>query len=80
MGYFFSSLIPMRIIQVMKERLVGVPEGTETTGLVTWKGGTTLTAVLKNVLILDSRVSSLLGRLGLTVPGLSNFAVCRKSA
>jgi len=80
LGYFFSSLVPMRVVQVMKERLVGVPEGTETTGLVTWKGGSTTTAVLKNLLILDSRVSAALGRLGLTVPGLSNFAVCRKSA
>jgi hypothetical protein len=80
MGYFFSSLVPMRVVQVMKERWMGAHRGIESTGLVTWKAGTMLTAMLKNALVLDSRVSFRLRRVGLTMPGLSNFAVCRKSA
>jgi hypothetical protein len=32
------------------------------------------------VLTLDGRISLALARVGIRIPGLSNFAICRKSA
>lgn len=79
-GYFFSSLLPLRVLQVMKERIAppsAVPAGT---GLSTYAGGRLQTSLFAGVLIADATVSLLLKRIGLRIPGLSNFAVCRTSA
>jgi trans-aconitate methyltransferase len=77
-GYFFSSLLPMRLLQVIKERVLNQRDAT--TGLVTWRGGSALTALLTRVLVTDARAGMFLARRGLPLPGLSSYAVCRKSA
>ena len=79
-GYFFASLLPMRVAQVIKERLLGVQAENRTTGLVTWKGGAGVTSFLRRLLIADATLTASLRRIGVTMPGLSNYAVCRKSA
>ena len=38
-GYFFGSLLPVRILQVIKERLFGLKPDQPTSGIVTWTGG-----------------------------------------
>jgi trans-aconitate methyltransferase len=77
-GYFFSSLLPMRWLQVVKERLLKRRDGTS--ALVGWRGGAVATAVLKQMLLVDARAGMFMARRGLPVPGLSSYAVCRTSA
>jgi trans-aconitate methyltransferase len=77
-GYFFSSLLPMRMLQVIKERLLNRRDAT--TGLVTWRGGSVVTRLLQRALLTDARAGMFMARRGLPLPGLSGYAVCRKSA
>jgi hypothetical protein len=77
-GYWFASLLPVRILQTVRERLAGPPKVVE--GLAAWHGGAAATSLLTTVLTLDGRLGSLLARAGIKMPGLSNFAICRKSA
>ena len=77
-GYFFFTLLPLRLAQVLKERLVG-GQPAAATGLVTWAGGRASAEMLRRVLVCDASVALWLKRIGIVVPGLSNFAVCRKS-
>ncbi|MEQ1727008.1 MAG: methyltransferase domain-containing protein [Vicinamibacterales bacterium] len=78
-GFLFASLVPLRIVQVVRERLVP-PSQTPPTGLASWRGSETAARIMSAVLELDGRVSLALLALGLRLPGLSNFAVCRTSA
>ena len=78
-GHLFASLVPARVLQVLRERWLPHPqEGS--TGLATWSGGETLTRVLATVLEWDGRMALALLRVGVRMPGLSNFAICRTSA
>ncbi len=78
-GYFFFSLLPLRLIQVIKERLAGGTPPSATTGLVTWGGSATAAAVMRRVLVCDAGIAFGLKRVGINLAGLSNYAVCRKS-
>jgi hypothetical protein len=78
-GYFFFTLLPVRLLAVMRERLTR-EAGTPATGLVTWSGGRAATSVLKRLLLIDAWLGSSLRGLGIGLPGLSTYAVCRKSA
>lgn len=77
-SYFFLSLLPLRMLQVLKERLFGRPQ-TKATDLMTTHGPASA-AVITRALVADAAVSLGLTRLGITVPGLSTYAICRKSA
>jgi trans-aconitate methyltransferase len=77
-SYFFSSLLPLRALQVIKERIVGRPV-TEATDLMTGHGRASA-AILTRALVADAAVALALRRIGITLPGLSNYAICRKSA
>jgi hypothetical protein len=76
-GYFFSSLLPLRAGQVLKERLVAAPAAAG--GLSEYTGGAVVTAVVSQLLIADAFVTLALHQLGIRIPGLSNFALCRTS-
>ena len=78
-GYFFFSLLPLRLAQVLKEWIAGSRAPAATTGLVTWGGGPASAEVLRRVLVWDASLALWLNRVGIVVPGLSNYAVCRKS-
>jgi len=75
-GYFFSSLLPVRALQVLKERLAGAEPEKASTGLVGWDGGPQKAAILRKVLGWDAAVSMVLGRAGIRLAGLSNYAIC----
>jgi len=77
-GYFFSTLLPLRVMQLLKERVVGSPE--TFAGLSGWQGSESTSQLIASLLTLDGRISISLARAGLRIPGLSNFALCRKSA
>lgn len=78
-GYFFITLLVLRWLQVIGERVLKTEPGTESTGLVKWQGGWLKTTLLKSWLKFDFEIGSMLLRLGIRLPGLSNYIVCRKS-
>lgn len=81
LGYFFTSLIPPRIIQVIKEKIVKPDLSKETTGLVEWNKGAGITGFVKSVLLLDYKIYRLIRSVtGLSIIGLSNYVICKKPA
>jgi hypothetical protein len=77
-GYLFASLLPVRVFQVLRERVAGPTDAP--TDLATWRGSEARSRALAAMLTLDGRLALWLVRIGVRIPGLSNFAVCRKSA
>lgn len=77
-GYFFLSLVPARILQWLKEKVIGQPNK-PTTDVAEWRGGSFITGFIKSILIFDYTITSLFKKAGINVPGLSNYIVCRKS-
>lgn len=77
-GHLFASLLPIRILQVLRERLTGSNDAPP--NLAAWKGGESIASLFATFLTVDGRAGLLFSRLGLDLPGLSNFAICRKSA
>lgn len=77
-GYFFFSLYLARILVWMKEKILGRKK--VTTGLVEWTGGSAVTSIIKGVLMFDFGISGTLRKLGIKIPGLSNYIICKKSA
>jgi len=78
-GYLFSTLVPLRLLQVIRERVVP-PAVTPPSGLATWRGRETYARLLAAMLELDGRLSLALLRWGVRLPGLSTFTICRTSA
>ena len=79
MGYFFLSLIPLRILQVLKEKIVKPDLTKETTGLVEWNKTSRITNVIKKILLYDFKICNLIkDTTGLSLIGLSNYIICKK--
>ena len=78
-GHFFTSLVPLRLVQLLRERMAGASE-VKAEGLASWRSGEGLARAIAQVLEWDGRLGLALLRLGVPLPGLSNFAVCRPSA
>jgi SAM-dependent methyltransferase len=78
-GSIFSTLVPLRLLQVLAERLMAPRGRAATTGLVTWNGGPVRTQILRRLLRADAAAGAVLRRAGVTLPGLSIFALCRTS-
>lgn len=77
-GYFFSSLIPTRIIRVLMEKLIK-PSNNEAKGIGAWEGGSLKSAILQGILRIDFKIFFFLYRsIGIKAPGLSNYALCKK--
>ena len=72
-GYFFFSLLLVRILEKIKDK-----GDSSKTGLVEWKGSDTVTKMVKNILVIDAKVLIFFQRIGIKLPGLSNYAICRK--
>jgi len=75
-GNFFTSLLAPRLLGLGKEKLIGKSKAQ---GLAAWNGTKKQSSILKEVLYLDFKTTNLLHRLGLKIPGLSTYALCRKS-
>ena len=74
-GLFHALLVP-RAAQVALERARRRPSPPKDLG--EWDAPAPVTAVVKGMLALDTGVSLSLSRLGLALPGLSTWALCRK--
>ena len=81
-GYFFGVLLPLRAVQLIKEKLIGAPRADAGAGigLSAYTGGAIATSLMSTLLITDACGGLALRKIGIRVPGLSNFALCRTSA
>lgn len=77
LGYFFFSLYLARILAWMKEKISGSKK--QTTGLVEWTGGAMVTNGIRSTLIADFYMGKALRSLGIKIPGLSNYVLCKRS-
>lgn len=69
-GYFFFSLLIPRIFQ----RLSG---GKRVTGVHNWKQGSFVTSTMLTILWVDFKICWYLSRIGIHLPGLTCFCICR---
>ena len=73
-GLFHSLLLP-RALGVAKEKIFGA---TPPQGLSGWKAGPLTTGLIQGALSGDNWLSKGLGNMGLSLPGLSWWALCQK--
>jgi SAM-dependent methyltransferase len=86
-GGLFHSLLLVRAAEKLAELGKGVrsrPDpatfgGGDEAGVGQWKGGKLLTGAIGAMLAADNGLSAATARLGLGVPGLSTWALCRKA-
>jgi SAM-dependent methyltransferase len=78
-GYLFLSLLPIRLTEVLRERVIGGSrEGPR--GVGGWAAGGALTRAATAILRCDTWLSFFLNSFGMPIPGLTVWAVCRKRA
>ncbi|MCY1720836.1 class I SAM-dependent methyltransferase [Prolixibacteraceae bacterium Z1-6] len=74
-GYFFSSLVPVRFLQKITER-ESEPNGY--LGINNWNGSKWSADLLKNILVIDYKIGNVFNNLGIKLPGLSCYMICKK--
>jgi SAM-dependent methyltransferase len=78
-GYLFLSLLPIRLAEVLRERMTGGGrEGPRGVGV--WAAGDALTRAATAILRCDIRLSFFLNSFGMAIPGLTVWAACKKPA
>src|ERR1700730_7428287 len=75
-GYFFSSLLFLRIIQLFLEKM-GLSSARK--GVDNWNASPLPTRFFALLLWLDFRLSFLLNKLKIQLPGLSCYCICQSS-
>ncbi len=73
-GGLFHSLLPVRLGQALMERVR--PVKSPSSGIGGWRAGTATTKAVTRALITDAKLSLLLSARGLSLPGLSYWALC----
>lgn len=70
-GYYFSSLLLFRNIDkiVKKDKDASIDN---------WDGSKTKTKIINGILAADFKMSLILKKLGITIPGLSTYCLCKK--
>jgi 2-polyprenyl-3-methyl-5-hydroxy-6-metoxy-1,4-benzoquinol methylase len=76
-NYFFFSLLPLRFIKGLTEK-ISSKKDFKAKGIGGWKENKVIDKLIKKALILDFRVGFTLSRAGIKLPGLSNYAICKK--
>lgn len=76
-GYFFTSLLGPRILQVLKER-GRKKELEELEHLGTWDKSKKITNWIHSILMYDYKTGRFMRRLGMPLPGLSLYGIARK--
>jgi hypothetical protein len=78
--YFFASLLLPRYVQALIEKTLGT-KSRQATQAATWRGHRILQSAIATILEWDFYISRALYRHGgITVPGLSNLAVCKSQS
>lgn len=76
-GYFFFSLLLPRIIQKLFDSFYKNEEN-KVTGVANWKGSKIFSFLYKNLLLFDYCFFKFFGLLGINVPGLSTYSICKR--
>lgn len=73
-GYFFNSLLPIRFLQKLIEK-----KQTEhkQESIYNWRGGSLLTGLLTGWFWIEFKITWYLARLGIRIPGLTCYCICR---
>ncbi|HTM45912.1 MAG TPA: hypothetical protein VL137_13220, partial [Polyangiaceae bacterium] len=74
-GYFFCSLLAPRVLRLWGERVLGTGAAKN---LGQWKGGAFNTSLITGALSLDDWICRAARAAGITLPGLSCWALCQK--
>jgi len=77
-GYFFTILLFFRILAKMKESFLKT-ESNEAKGISNWNGNKTMSSFIAFILTLDYLFSKYLLKIGVRIPGLSTYVICKKS-
>lgn len=75
-GYFFTSLMKVRFLQKMLEKVFGEKEQK---GLAEANFDKKKAKLIKSLLLLDFKITRFFHQYGIQIPGLSTYAICRKS-
>jgi 2-polyprenyl-3-methyl-5-hydroxy-6-metoxy-1,4-benzoquinol methylase len=75
-GYFFFTLVPVRLIQKILEQFT--KKKNKPKDLSEWKGNIFISKIFENILLLEYTLSKILRKIGIKLPGLSNYAICKK--
>jgi hypothetical protein len=76
-GYLFLSILPVRLLSVGFERFFP-SKFFRKRGAGNWKRGTIITKILTFFLTIDNRISLGFNKIGINLPGLTVWAICRK--
>lgn len=76
-GYFFFSLLIPRFLQ-KKIELLWKEKERPVTGIGGWNGGKTISWLYEKILLCDFLVTSILRKVGIKLPGLSTFVICKQ--
>lgn len=74
-GYFFFSLLIPRFLQKKIELL---RKEKPVTGIGGWNGGKTISWLYEKILLCDYCVTSIFRKIGIKLPGLSTFVICKQ--
>jgi hypothetical protein len=75
-GYLFASLLAGRSAQKLTQMMKSTESGGEF-GIGGWRGSASLTRTVETALNLDNSLLLALAKLGIKLPGLSAWALCR---
>ena len=70
-GYYFSTLLLFRNLDKILKK-------DKDASIDNWEGGKMKTKIINTVLAVDFKFSLILKKLGLTIPGLSTYCLCKK--
>jgi len=73
-GYFFNSLLPVRYLQKLFEKNKPV---NDKDSIHNWKGGPFITRILRTGFWIEFKITWYLARLGIKIPGLTCYCICR---
>lgn len=74
-GYFFFSLLPIRIFQIFFEKLrLRKPKKT----IDNWEANKVITNFISKILWVDFRICYAFSSIGINLPGLSAYCICRR--
>lgn len=77
-GYFFTSLLLPRLLQKWVESMRKTER--EVTGIGGWTGGKFISKAYEYILLSDYYFFKIFKLLGLNVPGLSTYALCKRQS
>jgi hypothetical protein len=74
-GYFFFSLLPVRLFQLLLEKK-GLRKPKKS--IDNWNGNKIVTKIISSILQADFRICYALSSIGIHLPGLSCYCICKK--